>query len=104
MPRGAPASGRRRRLRKPVGRARAARPGVGPVGRMGAHRPRPLHIDEQYEAPVPPACPDCGGAVTATHTATQVQEELPVVRPVVRAFRVHVGACRACGRRPAFIR
>lgn len=87
--------------------AKARRQGTGrPPGRRAgrtygrrAHRPRPPQVDEQYEAPVPPACPDCGGAVAATHVATQVQEELPVVRPVVRAFRVHVGACRACGRR-----
>jgi transposase len=29
----------------------------------------------------------------------QYQEDLPVVRPVIRAFRVHIGACRTCGRR-----
>jgi transposase len=98
---------RRAGFRQAAPFAKARRQGTGrPPGRRAgrtygrrAHRPRPPHIDEQYEAPVPPACPDCGGAVTATHTATQVQEELPVVRPVVRAFRVHVGTCRACGRR-----
>ena len=98
---------RRAGFRQAAPFAKARRQGTGrPPGRRAgrtygrrAHRPRPPQIDEQYEAPVPPACPDCGGAVTATHTATQVQEELPVVRPVVRAFRVHVGACRACGRR-----
>jgi len=87
------ANARRQGTRRPPGR-RADRT----YGRR-AHRPRPPQIDEQYEAPVPPACPDCGGAVTATHTATQLQEEFPVVRPVVRACRVHVGACRACGQR-----
>jgi len=98
---------RRAGFRQAAPFAKARRQGTGrPPGRRAgrtygrrAHRPRPPHIDAQYEAPVPPACPDCGGAVTATHTATQVQEELPVVRPVVRAFRVHIGACDACGRR-----
>jgi hypothetical protein len=37
--------------------------------------------------------------VATTHVATQIQEEVPAVRPVVRAFRVHVGSYRACGRR-----
>ena len=98
---------RRAGFRQAAPFAKARRQGTGrPPGRRAgrtygrrAHRRRPSQIDEQYEAPVPPACPDCGGAVTTTHTATQVQEEVPVVRPVVRAFRVHVGACRACGRR-----
>ena len=31
--------------------------------------------------------------------ADQIQEDLPVVRPHVRRFRVHIGRCRACGRR-----
>ncbi len=34
-----------------------------------------------------------------TGVATQVQEELPVPRVVVRQFEVAIGACRACGRR-----
>ena len=35
----------------------------------------------------------------ATGVATQVREELPVPRVVVRRFEVAVGACRRCGRR-----
>ena len=31
--------------------------------------------------------------------ATQIQEDLPVVRPQVRCFDVHVGRCLRCGRR-----
>lgn len=34
-----------------------------------------------------------------TGVATQYQEELPPVRPFVRAFRVHIGRCQRCGRR-----
>ncbi|MGH8623256.1 MAG: IS66 family transposase [Burkholderiales bacterium] len=48
---------------------------------------------------MPVACPACGGAVQSTHVVSQYQEDLPVVRPVVREFRVHVGACATCGRR-----
>jgi len=56
-------------------------------------------VDESHDARLPAACPDCGGAVAPHHVATPSQEDVPVVRPIVRAFHVHVGACRACGRR-----
>lgn len=98
---------RRAGFRQAAPFAKAHRQGTGrPPGRRAGraygrrgHRPAPRHVDEQYEAALPTACPDCGGAVATTHVATQIQEELPAVRPVVRAFRVHVGSCRACGRR-----
>lgn len=64
-----------------------------------AHRRRPHRIDERHEAPLPTACPDCGGALRERRVATQYQEELPVPRVVVREFRIHIGECRACGRR-----
>ncbi len=64
-----------------------------------AHRRRPRRIDERHEAPLPAACPDCGGALRERRVATQYQEELPVPRVVVREFRIHIGECRACGRR-----
>jgi transposase len=48
---------------------------------------------------VPARCPDCGGTITETRVATQVQEDLPLVRPHVRRFDVHVGHCGQCGRR-----
>jgi transposase len=56
-------------------------------------------VDETYEAPLPEACPLCSGPVHLTRHATQYQEDLPVVRPIVRAFDVAIGRCRACGRR-----
>jgi transposase len=59
----------------------------------------PTHIDETHEAPLPPACPACGGHVTLTRHATQYQEDLPVVRPRVRAFHIAIGHCNDCGRR-----
>ena len=64
-----------------------------------AHRPVPRHIDETYEAPLPPRCPRCAGAVRHERTATQYHEELPVQRPIVRAFHVAIGQCRRCRRR-----
>lgn len=64
-----------------------------------AHRHAPTHIDETYEAPLPAQCPRCAGVVRAVRTATQYQEELPVQRPIVRAFHVHIGRCTQCRRR-----
>ena len=98
---------RRAGFRQAAPFAKARRQGTGrPPGRRAgatygrrAHRPVPPQVDEQYEAALPSACPDCGGTVAATHVAPQRHEELPVVRPIVRAFHVHVGACRVCGRR-----
>jgi transposase len=75
-----------------------------PQGRGGhpgrrARRPQPRRVDETYTAPLPPACPDCGGAIAGTRVATQYQEDLPIVRPLVRRFGVHVGCWTLCGRR-----
>lgn len=64
-----------------------------------AHRVTPTHVDEIYTAPLPRTCPHCHGAVRRVRIATQYQEELPVDRPRVRRFDVHVGRCRACHRR-----
>jgi transposase len=75
------------------GRKRGAAYGVR------AHRRRPAHVDEIYDAPLPPACPDCGGPLRRRRTAVQYQEELPVHRPVVRQFRIAIGRCRQCHRR-----
>jgi transposase len=64
-----------------------------------AHRPVPAAVDETVAVPLPRACPDCGGRIAPTRVAVQYQEDLPVVRPTVRRFTVHVGACAQCGRR-----
>ena len=66
-------------------------------GRHG-HRPAPppQQIDETLEAPLPPACPDCGGAVHETHIDQQYQTEIPR-KPIVRQFNIHCGACARCG-------
>ena len=84
---------------RPQGRGgRPGRRAGADYGRQGC-RPRPTHIDETHAAPVPAACPDCGGAVAMTRVASQYQEELPAVRPVVRRFDVEVGHCSQCQRR-----
>ena len=64
-----------------------------------AHRRRPTHIDETYNVPLPAGCPSCHGAVRRVRVATQYQEELPVQRPIVRAFHVAIGQCTQCRRR-----
>jgi transposase len=68
-------------------------------GRHG-HRtpPEPGRVDEVLDAPLPNACPHCGGSVRHTDVARQFQTEIPR-RPLVRQFNVHVGCCRGCGGR-----
>ena len=84
---------------RPQGRGR--RPGRRAGTQYGrkACRPRPARVDQTLEAPVPTACPDCGGSVEVTHVASQYQEEIPEVRPVVRRFDIEVGRCSQCRRR-----
>jgi transposase len=65
-----------------------------------AHRPPPPpeQIDETHDAPLPDACPDCGGPVEETDVQQQYQVEIPR-RPIHRCFHVHIGECRDCCRR-----
>jgi len=81
--------------------AQPRRPGrkAGAAYGQRAHRRVPTHVDETYDAPLPPTCPHCAGAIRAVRIATQYQEELPVHRPMVRRFDVHIGQCRRCRRR-----
>ena len=81
--------------------AQPRRPGrkAGAAYGVRAHRRVPRQIDETYEASLPPQCPHCAGAVRGVRVATQYQEELPVQRPIVRRFDVHIGQCRRCRRR-----
>jgi transposase len=67
-------------------------------GRHG-HRPppEPDRVDEAHDAPLPDACPDCGGPVEETHLDQQFQTDIPR-RPIVRRFDIHCGRCRQCGR------
>ena len=79
-----------RRASRTAGRCR--------YGRQACRR-RPAQVDETHAAPVPAACPDCGGAIEVTRVASQYQEEIPEVRPVVRRFDIEVGHCSQCQRR-----
>ena len=81
-------------------KAEPKKPGRKPGKDYGAkaHRPPPEHIDETYEAPLPDACPDCGGPVDETGIDHQYQVEIPR-RPVQRQFNIHIGCCRRCRRR-----
>ena len=80
---------------------RGGRPGRRAGARYGrqACRRRPAQVDETHAAPVPAACPDCGGSVEVTRVASQYQEEIPEVRPIVRRFDIEVGHCSQCQRR-----
>jgi transposase len=83
-------------------KAEPKKPGRKPGDDYGtkAHRsvPPPEQIEEIHEAPLPPACPQCGGAVTLTEVAQQYQVEIPR-KPLWRQFQVQVGHCQQCGRR-----
>lgn len=78
------------------------KPGRKPGADYGtkAHRPPPTpeQIDEVHEAPLPDACPACGGAIDETRVDQQYQVEIPRT-PLHRQFNVHVGRCRDCQRR-----
>lgn len=62
------------------------------------HRTPPERIDEVHEAPLPHACPDCGGQIEPTHVDQQYQVEIPR-QPIHRQFHIHIGCCRQCQRR-----
>jgi transposase len=77
-------------------------PGRKPGKKYGkkGHRPppQPQQIDETYDAPLPDACPHCGGSVEETRVAPQYQVEIPR-KPIHRQFNVHIGHCQDCGQR-----
>jgi len=81
-------------------RSEPKRPGrkPGPAYGPKARRQPPAHIDETHEAPLPEACPACGGPVEETHVAHQYQVEIPR-KPIHRQFNVHVGRCGRCHKR-----
>ncbi|MBA2704596.1 MAG: transposase, partial [Blastocatellia bacterium] len=64
-----------------------------------AFRSVPPRIDETLDAPLPQACPNCGGNVAQTHIAEQYQTELPKIEPLYRKFNVAVGRCTCCRKR-----
>jgi len=65
------------------------------------HRPPPPPetIDETLEAPLPDACPHCGGDIAEDDDVDeQFQIDIPT-KPVRRKFRIHKGCCKNCRRR-----
>jgi transposase len=83
---------------KPDPQRSGRKPGAG-YGKKG-HRPPPApeQIDETLEAPLPEACPQCGGTLQETDVQAQFQVEIPR-QPIHRQFNVHIGCCQECGRR-----
>jgi transposase len=75
---------------------RKAGPNHGPHG----HRPPPPEtITQTLEAPLPEACPHCGGVLAEdADVDEQFQTDLPT-QPIGRKFRIHKGCCTQCGRR-----
>jgi transposase len=80
---------------------RPRKPGRKSGDQHGTHGhrppPDPASIDEVLDAPLPHACPRCGGDVEETHTDTIHQEEIRR-EPIRRKFTVHCGKCRSCGK------
>lgn len=70
-------------------------------GRHG-HRLPPPEPDRMLDAPLPEACPHCGGEVEHEHDADQHVTDLPaLLPPTTTPFRLGVGRCRSCGARRA---
>ena len=68
-------------------------------GQHGHRPPPPEAIEETLEAPLPDACPHCGGAIAEDDDVDeQFQTDIPT-QPVHRKFRIHKGTCKGCGRR-----
>lgn len=80
-------------------KAHPKRPGRK-AGHSRAYRPlpTPTEIDATHDAPLPQACPHCGGGVVEERVAVQYQVEIPPVKPLTTQFNVHVGHCQACGQ------
>ncbi|MGH2396634.1 MAG: IS66 family transposase [bacterium] len=94
-----------KRQAAPFGRrtlkAHPEKPGRKPGACYGraSRRPVPEQVDETLEAPLPPQCPHCQGAVAETGVLDQYQTEIPQPRVHHIRFRVHVGRCQRCGWR-----
>lgn len=77
------------------------RPGRKPGAAYGrkATRPIPTQAGEVFVASLPAVCPSCGGDVEAQSIADQYQTDIPLSRPLIRRFHIHVGVCCKCGQR-----
>lgn len=80
-------------------KAHPKHPGRKP-GHVAAQRPppQPTEIHAVEDAPLPAACPACGGRFTEERIAVQFQVDIPPITPITTQFNVHVGHCERCGR------
>src|SRR6266571_1424840 len=63
-----------------------------------AHRAVPERIpDRELHAPLPEACPDCGGEVEALGEATQTIEDIQITSVITKVV-VARGRCRFCAK------
>jgi transposase len=82
-------------------KAQPKTPGRKPGDAYGQHQRRavPDQVDEVYDVPLPPRCPECDSAdLLAEGTQSQWQTDLPT-QPIVRRFDIHCGHCADCGPR-----
>ena len=86
--------------RRPSRAARGSQPRrPGTEGRrrlMGrAHRRLPGHIDETYDAPLPPQCPTVRARCAASGSRCSIKKSCPCSGRSVRAFHVRSGSARS---------
>lgn len=77
------------------------RPGRKPGEKYGTHQRRavPERIDETFDVPLPPVCPECGGKKFKNEQVKQ-QYQVEIPRTFInRQFDVHCGHCAKCGCR-----
>jgi transposase len=86
---------------KGVPKSKPKRPGRKPGKKYGdrASRPRPPRVDETVEVNCPLLCESCNGTVCLTGKESQVQVDLPEIRPWTVEFILDYGECTACGQR-----
>jgi len=67
-------------------------------GHKGSFRPIPDHVDQSFEVPIN-SCPDCGSRLEAIEDHVQYVEDIPPVRPVLKAYHTQSGWCQKCKKR-----
>ncbi len=67
-------------------------------GHKGNFRPVPDHVDQSFEVPID-SCPDCGSQLETIEDQVQYVEDIPEVRPVVKAYHTQSGWCKKCKKR-----
>lgn len=77
------------------------KPGRKPGKKYGprASRPRPPKVDETVDVNCPLFCESCHGKVRLKGKESQIQVDLPEIRPWTIEFVLHYGECTACGQR-----